>query len=81
MLSRDKIEILKRIYVGFLLVGLGTALIALAVGWVTASYWAFIIVLLSFFSLSALAMVGILAGILFLIIRDAVRFVLYGSQK
>ena len=81
MLDRSKIEILQRIYVGFCLVGSLTSLIALAFGWVTASYWAFIAVLLSFISLSALALVGILAGIVILSIRDAVRFVLYGKYK
>jgi hypothetical protein len=79
MLDRSKIEILQRIYVGFCLVGSLIALIALAFGWVTASYWAFIVVLLSFAGLSALALVGILAGIVILFIRDAVRFVLYGK--
>ena len=79
MLDRKKIEILQRIYVGLSLAGVLTSLIALALGWVTASYWAFIVVLLSFAGLSALALVGILAGIVILFIRDAVRFVLYGK--
>ena len=73
MLDRNKIEILERIYVGVCLASLLTSVIALALGYFIVSYLAFLVIVFSFSWVAILALI--------FLIKDAVRFVLYGRKK
>lgn len=73
MLDRSKIEILERIYVGVGLASLLTSVIALAFGYFMVSYLAFLVIVFSFSWVVILALI--------FLIKDAVRFVLYGRKK